>query len=92
MTRPRTIDLPVFRTCSHPGCDKRMWRGSGTYDAMLCAEHGGKRIGKAAVLPFVPEPEKPLRPGVRVVEVPYPTSNSGVALRAKVSLVKEPWL
>ena len=32
------------------------------------------------------------REGVRVAEVPYPTSNSGVVLKARVSLVREPWL
>lgn len=36
---------------------------------------------------------KPLKkkPGTKIVEVPYPTSNSGVTLKAQVSIPKAPW-
>jgi hypothetical protein len=91
MTRKRSDDLPTCRTCSHPGCTNRMWIGSSTYDAGLCRDHGGRRSGKAAVTEMVPVPIDPPRPGVRVVEVPFATGNSGINGRVRVSLAREPW-
>ena len=92
MSRPLLDALPTFRVCRHPGCTNRMWKGSGTYDAGLCRDHGGQRIGRAQVQAFVPPVEKPQRDGVRVAEVPTGGSGySGAEMGAvRVSLRAEP--
>lgn len=93
MSRPILDGLPTFRTCSHPGCDRRMWKGSGTYDVGLCKDHGGAKKGKAQVRVFVPPEQRPERPGVRVAEVPVGGfSGSGSEMGVmRVSLAREPW-
>jgi hypothetical protein len=56
VTRPRHPTLPSYRVCAHPGCENRMWRGSSTYDAGLCRDHGGQRRGRASVQVMTPVP------------------------------------
>ena len=86
VTKPKLV-------CAFPGC------GAGLYpDSVsgLCQKHTHARglcqcqscTGVVADLaPLIAD-----RSDVRVAEVPYPTSNSGVSLRAKVSLKREPWV
>lgn len=81
MTKPR---------CAFPGCKAGLYPNntSGlcrihTHAVGLCRCH--------ACTATAPAPTIAERGDVRVVEVPYPTSNSGVALKARVSLKREPW-
>ena len=93
MNRHVNDHLPTRRTCSHPGCTNRMWKGSSTYDAGLCKHHGGTRSGKPSAHVFAPPAPAHERPGVRVVDVvraAYSGSGSECGVM-RVSLAKEPW-
>ena len=80
----------MSRLCAFPGCDAALYLGnvSGVCRAHNHAQGLCQCFDCTGV---VPTPPVSSREGVRVAEVPYPTSNSGVALKAKVSLPKEPW-
>lgn len=67
--------------CAHPGCRKTIREGSWNFASGLCIVHQPEQQAAA---------KREGRP-VRVVMVPYPTSNSGVALRMPVSLPAFPW-
>ena len=92
MSRQKS-DMPWWKNCSHPGCTSRMHKNTSTYDAGLCAKHGGRHLGKAGTPPIAAPVVPVERPGVRVVEVATISSCGSAAGggRAKVSLAREPW-
>lgn len=83
--------LPATRKCAHPGCTAVMHRKSNCYDAGLCKDHGGRRIGRAGPLPVAMPLEQKVRKGVRVVLVPTPAHcTTGGQPYARVSVAAEP--
>lgn len=81
--------------CAVPGCGDRLHR---TNAMGVCGAHkhhpGLCRCPscQGQVVPVIRRAEPRVRPDVRVAEVPYATSNSGVPSRMPVSLKREPWL
>ena len=74
---------------------RRMW-AEGKSASAIARELGGVTrngvIGKVHRLGNRPADAVVERPSVRVIEVPYPTSNSGVPGKARVTLPREPWV
>lgn len=81
--------------CAVPGCGVVL---SSRNKSAVCQTHyhasGHCRCPGCAgrAVPVAVRAPRTVRPDVRVAEVPYATSNSGVNLRASVSVKREPWL
>lgn len=90
--RPPIYAIPLYKPCGHPGCEAKMQRGSGTYNAGFCARHGGRTNHRSAiVIPLPPMPPKD-RPHVRVALVSCGTPHVSYAAPTvmRVSLSREP--
>lgn len=66
--------------CAHDGCDRRLGVENTTG---FCGRHKADQPE--------PAPAPRARPGVATVEVAYPTSNSGVPGKVRVSVPALPW-
>lgn len=81
----------MTRQCAFPGCTATIYAKN---RSGVCRDHNHAKghcqcFDCTGVAPSLAVAD---RGDVRVIEVPYPTSNSGVALKAKVTLPKEPWV
>lgn len=78
-------------TCIFPGCEAGISHENVTG---LCRRHhhavGLCKCGQCAAKNIAPA-TAPERPGVKTVEVAYPTSNSSVRGRAPVKVSRAPW-
>ncbi len=76
------------RTCAHPGCAATLYPRNGSG---VCRAHNHgpacncPRCNRGVAIPLEPSAE------LTVVEVPYPTSNSGVRGVSRVTLPVAPW-
>ncbi|QDP64894.1 MAG: hypothetical protein Unbinned5081contig1001_51 [Prokaryotic dsDNA virus sp.] len=72
--------------CAYPECDKDLYPGN---QSGVCRTHNHTEHCKCNTCPHKQATEAVS--GKKTLEVPYPTSNSGVPSRAKVSVSKAPW-
>lgn len=91
-TKPKPKPRPAT-VCAVQGCGAKLSKAN---LSGVCKDHahvaGRCRCAACAGGPVAIRRAAQPRPDVRVAEVPYPTSNSGVALKARVSLKREPWV
>jgi len=87
MNSARELEIAPFGTCTHPGCLQPL---GPTNQSRVCRMHTHQEACRCPACSGSVHPPQP-KPGLKTVHVPYPTSNSGVALTAPVTLRKAPW-